>query len=183
MLPVDWPSHLDFGEIGGSLPHHRLLQIVISWIGAHSHLKVSWLHNILAGSGMRPVWLWMILSWIIILLLRSVQPPILFDVLVWLRSQCLRGAPIKSLSAREDVVTGCAHLGSRAETQVVKVDLLGFFLHLLMMHDLHYFCVRPKGVGVWCCRLVGWQLLVLGMDIRVLRSIAFALYSIHGTYS
>ena len=61
---------------------------------------------------------------------------------------------MKYLSAREDFIAGCAHLDSRAETQVVKVDLLGFFLHLLMVHDLHYFCVRSKGVGVWSCRLV-----------------------------
>ena len=59
------------------------------------------------------------------------------------------------LSTREDVVAGCAHLDGRAETQVIKIDLLGFFLHLLMMHDLHDFCVRSKGVGVWSCRLVG----------------------------
>ena len=61
---------------------------------------------------------------------------------------------MKNLSACEDIVTRCAHLGSRAETQVIKVDLLGFFLHLLMIHDLHYFSVRSKGVCVRRSRLV-----------------------------
>jgi hypothetical protein len=79
----------------------------------------------------------------------------LLDILVWLRPKFIRGLPAECLAPRYYVVARCAHLDGRAETKVVKVYLLGLFLHLLVMHDLHYFCVRPEGVGVRSCRLVG----------------------------